>query len=336
MSARFAPVDSAAPIRHSLLMTTLLSTRLPGSFMGLPFSQSAVGSRLAVLGVPFDCGTHPTRIGSRLGPAAIREQSNLVRRFRPEQEGFDPVASLNAVDCGDVNVVASQIDEAYPRIEAAVDAIASAGAIPLSFGGDGAVTLPQLRALSRHHPGLTVLHVDAHTDAYPVDGPLPYNTATTFTHAAKEGLIDVERSIHLGARGTTYTGGVFSHTRQLGYKVWSYQTAMERGVPEVLSDLRARLADRPVYLCWDMDFFDPSCAPGVCTPAWGGATAREGLALLQGLSGLKFVGFDINTVSPPHDVGGMTAFLAATVALECLFLACAGLGLAPALEGSDL
>jgi arginase family enzyme len=27
-------------------------------------------------------------------------------------------------------------------------------------------------------------------------------------------------------------------------------------------------------------------------------------------------------VSPPHDIGGMTAFLAGTVMLECLALAC--------------
>jgi len=26
----------------------------------------------AILGLPFDCGTHPTRIGFRQGPAAIR------------------------------------------------------------------------------------------------------------------------------------------------------------------------------------------------------------------------------------------------------------------------
>jgi agmatinase len=317
-------------------MTSIPSTRTPGSFMGLPFATTAAGSRLAVLGIPFDCGTHQTRIGSRLGPSAIREQSSLVRRFRPEQEGFDPIATLSAVDCGDVVLVSSQIEEAFDHIEAAVAAIADTGAITLTFGGDGAVTLPQLRALSRRHSGLVVLHVDAHTDAYPAEGPLPYNTATTFTHAAKEGLIDVASSVHLGARGTTYAGGVFSHTRGLGYEVWPYNVTMARGVIEVLGELHRKLEGRPVYLCWDMDFFDPSCAPGVCTPAWGGASAREGLALLQGLAGLNFVGFDINTVSPPHDVGGMTAFLAATVGLECLFLACAALGLAPPVEGFDV
>jgi agmatinase len=69
-----------------------------------------------------------------------------------------------------------------------------------------------------------------------------------------------------------------------------------------------------------MDFFDPSVAPGVCTPTWGGATAREGLAVLDACLGLSIVGANINTVSPPHDVGGMSALLAATVTLNALHL----------------
>ena len=97
---------------------------------------------------------------------------------------------------------------------------------------------------------------------------------------------------------------------------------MDKGIPVVLDHVHERLRGRPVYLCWDMDFFDPSCAPGVCTPTWGGVTAREGLAILHGLEGLDFVAFDVNTVSPPHDLGGMTAFLAGTVMLECMVLAC--------------
>jgi arginase family enzyme len=77
----------------------------------------------------------------------------------------------------------------------------------------------------------------------------------------------------------------------------------------------------PIYLCWDMDVFDPSVSPGVVTPSWGGITVREGLAILRGMRGLEFVAFDINTVSPPHDHAGITGSLAAQVAMECLFLA---------------
>jgi len=71
-----------------------------------------------------------------------------------------------------------------------------------------------------------------------------------------------------------------------------------------------------------MDVFDPSVAPGVCTPIWGGLSAREGTQLLRALAGLDIVACDINTVSPPHDVNGMTAFLAAHVCFEMMLLLC--------------
>ena len=125
------------------------------------------------------------------------------------------------------------------------------------------------------------------------------------------------------SRGTVTVPQVFEHTRAQGYELIDGNDLYRRGYPEVLAHIHKRLAGKPVYLCFDMDFFDPSCAPGVCTPTWGGATAREGLALLQGLAGLDFVAFDVNTVSPPHDLGGMTAFLAGTVMAGCLALACA-------------
>lgn len=294
----------------------------PVTFMRVPYSHNLSHSKAAILGVPFDMGTHPVRIGSRQGPAAIREQSYLVRPYEPPVFDFNPLTALGLVDCGNVRLTASYVEEAFERIEAAVSAIVDAGAIPVTMGGDGSVTLPQLRACHKRHSDLVVLHIDAHTDTYPGSGRDMYNTATTFTRAAEERVVDPEYSIHVGARGPTYMQGVFEHTRAQGYELISGVDLYRRGILDVLAYVHQRLSGRPVYLCFDMDFFDPSCAPGVCTPAWGGATAREGLQLLQGLAGLDFVAFDVNTVSPPHDVGGMTAFLAATVMLECLYLAC--------------
>ena len=86
--------------------------------------------------------------------------------------------------------------------------------------------------------------------------------------------------------------------------------------------MRERLKGRPVYLCFDMDVFDPSCAPGVATPSWGGLSAREGIEFLRGLVGLDIIAVHVNTVSPPRDVQNMTAFLAAQVIYESLVLLC--------------
>ena len=97
------------------------------------------------------------------------------------------------------------IEPSFERIEAAVGAWPRPTVMPVTMGGDGSVTLPQLRALQPPYPDLVVLHIDAHTDTYPGEGNAMqdrYNTATTFTRAAEEGVVDAEGSIHVGPRGT--------------------------------------------------------------------------------------------------------------------------------------
>jgi agmatinase len=132
--------------------------------------------------------------------------------------------------------------------------------------------------------------------------------------------VEAQHSFQIGMRGTTMVPGVLAHGRSLGYTIVTMDELLRRGIAEVFAAMRQVVGDRPVYLSYDMDFFDPSVAPGVCTPTWGGASAREGLAALEGCGGLNLVGVNVNTVSPPHDVGGMSALLAATVALGSLDL----------------
>ena len=293
---------------------------LAATFMGVPYRPSAAGAKAAILGVPFDCGTHAFRIGSRQGPTAIRDQSRLVRAFESEGADYDIREHLGLVDCGDVRLTPSRIEEAFARIEEAASRIVSAGATPIGFGGDGSISVPLVRAAARRWPDLAVLHVDSHTDCHPVNPDHPYDAASQFSHVAMEQRVSPSASYHVGIRGPTYRSGVLEHTRSLGYNVITMRDYMRRGEADVLAELHDRMAGRPVYLSWDMDSFDPSVAPGVCTPTWGGFTAREGLGLLRGLAGLRIVAVDINTVSPPHDVNGMAAHLAAYMAYESLLL----------------
>ena len=61
---------------------------------------------------------------------------------------------------------------------------------------------------------------------------------------------------------------------------------------------------------------------GVASPSWGGFSAREGIDFLRRIGdlGLDIVAVDVNTVSPPHDVQGMAAHLAAYMTYEALLL----------------
>jgi agmatinase len=243
-----------------------------------------------------------------------------VRPFQSELADYDLRERLGLADCGDVVLTPGRSLDAFARIEEAAWRIVSSGTVPIGFGGDGSISVPLIRAAARRWPNLAVLHVDSHTDAYPYDEAEPYTAATQFTHVALEQRIAPSASYHVGLRGSTYCAGVYAHTASLGYNLITMREFMRRGQADVLAELHGKLAGRPVYLSWDMDVFDPSVAPGVCSPTWGGFTAREGIDFLRGLEGLQIAGIDINTVSPPHDVNGMAAFLAAQIAFECLML----------------
>src|ERR1700722_12241402 len=191
--------------------------RTSTGFMGVPWASSAKGSKAAILGVPFDCGTHAFRIGSRGGPRAIREQSRLVRAFESEVADYDIRAALKLVDCGDVVLTPSRIMEAFERTEEAAWRIIAAGAAPIGFGGDGSISVPLVRAAARKWPDLCVLHVDSHTDCHPVNPEHPFDSATQFSHTALEQRVSASASYHVGIRGATYRAGVMEHTKSLGY-----------------------------------------------------------------------------------------------------------------------
>lgn len=302
----------------------------PETFMGIPAGMPGPGCRAAILGVPFDCGTHPFRVGARQGPTHVRRQSALIRRYHPSLADVDVMALLGAVDCGNVALTPGRIDDALPRIDAAATAVLEAGAVPVGIGGDGSISLALMRAAGRRHPGLVALHIDSHTDAYPYEPHDRYNAATQFTNAVEEGWVDASRSWHVGVRGFTYCGGVLDHAAHLGFRVITAETLIGRGFAQTMAEFRDTVKDRPVYLCWDMDVFDPSVAPGVCTPTWGGLTAREGIELIRTLTGLNIVAMDFNTVSPPQDVNDMAAHLCAHMIMEAMVLLARHFGLVAA------
>jgi agmatinase len=260
---------------------------------------------VVVLGLPFDMGVHPTRVGARTGPEHIRRSSLMVAEHGRDY-GINPFEALRIADLGDVECVPGDTATTFPRIEAALEAIS---AFPITLGGDGAVTLPGIRAAARKHDGLVVLHFDSHSDAYDAPG---FTNGNPFVHAAE--LIDVAHSFHIGVRDTALGGhpGRLSRASELGYGLLP--------MGEIGLGFVAAVRGRPVYICWDMDVFDPSVAPGVVTPAWGGLTVREGLELIRALRGLDLVALDVNALSPPHDTNGQTGALAAHVILEFLLL----------------
>jgi agmatinase len=75
-----------------------------------------------------------------------------------------------------------------------------------------------------------------------------------------------------------------------------------------------------VYLTFDIDCLDPSCAPGTGTPVCGGLSSYQAMEILRRLAGIDVVGMDVVEVAPAYDVGEITALAAAHLAMEMLYL----------------
>ena len=295
--------------------------RDPLTFLDLPLSQDFEAADVAILGIPFDCARDRARFGPRQGPNAIRHASVLTRNLLEDAEP-NPVNTLTVVDAGNVDLPMDDIAGAFEQIEAAMEQILASDCTPVGIGGDGSVSLPQMRALKRHHGAFAVLHFDAHTDAWPLEQPLDqtgqHSNANQFTFAQAEQLLDLEAAVHLGTRGPVNAIANIRYAESLGYRVIPFDDYRRIGQDAVLAELRQIIGTKPVFVCYDMDFFDPAVAPGVATPTPGGAMPEEGLALMRALQGLNVIGVDINTVTPIHDAGGATATLAASLLAEAL------------------
>jgi len=288
----------------------------PPTFARLPRLDQVERADVAVLGVPFDSGVS-YRPGARFGPSHIRQSSRLLRPYNPAQD-VSPFASQQVADAGDLGVNPFDIDEAIGSIESGAESILGSVNRLLTLGGDHTIALPLLRCMARRHGPVAVLHFDAHLDTWDTYFGAPYTHGTPFRRASEEGLIDPERSLHVGIRGPLYGAADLEDSIKLGYATIACTDYDRLGLSGVVDAMRGRLGDGPVYVSVDIDVIDPGMAPGTGTPEAGGLTSRELLATLRGLVGVDVVSADIVEVAPAYDHAEITGIAAAHVGYELL------------------
>jgi agmatinase len=281
------------------------------SFMRRKYSCDYRGVDVAVSGIPFDTAT-TNRPGARFGPRSIRAASTIMAWERPYGMSFDPFDRLAVVDSGDCVFDFGRPESVPDAIERHAFEIIDQGPALLSLGGDHFVSFPLLKAHTRKHgKPLSLLHFDAHSDTWH-DASRRIDHGTMFYWAAKDGLVDPGHSVQIGLRT--------SNPDTLGFNVIDAPWVHDNGVAAVIERARAVLGDSPVYLTFDIDCLDPSCAPGTGTPVCGGLTSHQALTILRGLAGINVVGMDVVEVAPQYDVAEITSLAAAHVAMEMLFL----------------
>ncbi|HEC8327446.1 TPA: agmatinase [Providencia rettgeri] len=292
-------------VDNSLVSNAFGFLRFPLNFQ--PYSSDA---EWVITGVPFDMATSG-RAGSRHGPAAIRQVStNLAWESHRWPWNFKLTERLNVVDCGDVVFAFGDAQDMCDKLQAHTEKLLESGKRCLTFGGDHFVTLPLLRAHAKHFGKMALVHFDAHTDTY--GNGSQYDHGTMFYHAPKEGLIDPTRSVQIGIRT--------EHDSDNGFTVLDAGQVNDRGVDEMVAQIKEIVGDMPVYLTFDIDCLDPAFAPGTGTPVVGGLTSDRALKLLRGLQPLNIVGMDLVEVAPAYDQSEITALAAASIALEMLHI----------------
>jgi agmatinase len=290
--------------------------RLPcAPALDLPDSARAV-----LLGVPTDAGA-TYQPGARLAPFHVRRVSALVQGWHRGHR-VAPFTATGAVDGG--NVVFPPFDRAGARdaIERTVAAAVRHGAAPFVVGGDHSLTHPVLRAVAERHGPVALVHVDAHLDT---SGPEVWGDAhhhgTPIRHAIEEGLVACGRLWQIGIRGPWGAASDGDLSAGHGARLVDPDEIARRGPHDVGREIRGVVGDEPVYVTFDVDAVDPAFAPGTGTPVPGGLTAREALALVRALAGVRLVGLDVVEVAPALDHADLTAHLAAHLLFEGLSVA---------------
>ncbi|MDX3928674.1 MAG: agmatinase [Shinella sp.] len=280
------------------------------SFMRRRYSKDLAGADAVVWGIPFDAATS-NRPGARFGPQAIRRASAIMDndpQYPFERDLFEAMA---VIDYGDCLLDYGNHAETPATIEREASRILQSGAFLLTLGGDHFVTWPLLKAHAAVHGPLALVQFDAHQDTWP-DEKGRIDHGSFVGRAAREGIIDTERSIQVGIR---------THAPEdCGIRIVYGHEVEEMSTAEIADTIIRHIGDRPAYLTFDIDCLDPAYAPGTGTPVSGGPSSAKILSVLRKLGALHIKGADVVEVAPAYDHADITAIAASAVAMYMLGL----------------
>lgn len=279
---------------------------------------------IAVLGVPSDEGS-PWYPGARMAPRQIREMSMRYAEYGPTQRlgGYydmdedrrylvHETKQSRIVDCGDVDIVYTNPGRTMDNVTSAVRTVLGAGALPVVFGGDHAISWGVVRGYDQP---LTVLHFDAHLDYRPFTHGAEYGNGSPIRKMSS--LPHVQRFVQVGQRSMRMSQDDLTEARAAGNHVVPMKEFRRRGAASVLDALSAGGA---VYISIDIDVLDMPLVPGCASAEPDGFGYDELKQLLFAVARhTDVVGFDIVEINPMLDVRSHnTSLLGAQLGLELM------------------
>lgn len=292
---------------------------------------------VSLIGAPTDVGAGHR--GAAMGPEALRvagiaealrergldviDRGNLAGPFNPwlaPQDGYRHLAEVVAWNRAVMHAVSAEL--ALQRL-------------PIMLGGDHCLGIGSIGAVARHcretGRNLRVLWLDAHAD---------FNTSTITPSGNIHGM-PVACLCGYGPRELVELGGTApmldkSVIRQIGIRsvdagekklvhdvgldIYDMRYIDEIGMKRVMEEaLEGVDANTHLHVSFDVDFLDPSIAPGVGTTVPGGPNYREAQLVMEMIADTGRLGsLDIVELNPAFDSRNETGRLAVDL-VESLF-----------------
>ncbi|UCE04197.1 MAG: agmatinase family protein [Candidatus Latescibacterota bacterium] len=291
---------------------------------GLPHTPEQ--ARVVLVPVPFEA-TASYGAGAAEAPGAILRASRQVDLFdvetgRAYEAGIallpepESVRAWNAearraarsATAGDRSSCdRARVDALCERMNAWVRATVQrwleAGKIVGVLGGDHSVSFAAIEAHARLHPGLGILHIDAHADLRHAYEGFTWSHASIMDNVL-ERIPDVARVVQVGVRDLC--DEEFMRIERSAGRVHTWfdaELARERFEGVTWARQVERIVEqlpRDVYISFDVDALDPKLCPHTGTPVPGGLSFSQATYLVARAvrSGRRLVGFDLVEVAP--------------------------------------
>ncbi len=242
---------------------------------------------VAILPVPYE----PTvcwRPGTARGP-------EMILRASPYLEFYDEQMEMEPKEPGIWTAVPLDLPpsprDAAPLIAGCLGDLMDAGKWVVMLGGEHSITPGAVQAAAERHADLHVVQLDAHADLRESWGGDPWSHACAMNRCLPLAPVSA-----IGVRSYTVEEARRIRAGIPGYRIlhaWEMDGAgwIERAL--------AGLENKPVYLTFDVDYFDPAVMPATGTPEPGGGWWWPTLALLEALfERARVVACDVVELSP--------------------------------------
>lgn len=298
-----------------------------------------MAEKIRIIGVPMDLGA--SRRGVDMGPSALRVaglQARLKQLGRQVEDiGNISVRQPEEQHYGEKNAkYLDEIAETCKGLAETVRKTLEADLLPLVLGGDHSIAVGTVAGVAsyfhKQSKRVGMIWLDAHGDmntpdsspsgnvhGMPLASVMGYGPPELTELAGVKPMVEPRNVALVGVRDLD------SKERRLmketGVHAFTMRDIDERGMREVMAEALRFAGDDTagVAVSLDMDFVDPSDAPGVGTPVRGGVTYREAhLALEMIADSRSMVSFELVEINPVIDLHNTTATLGVELVLSGL------------------